>query len=270
MSRERRNRRKRPARERRDGRCIFCGAKPPLTDEHVFADWLRRLDHNGEGVHVLTQGDGSAPIVQRGRGIFTRKLKIVCGVCNHGWMSGIEEAAKPLLIQMFNAKSQIPLSPDDQLTLARWAFKTVVVARYIANEGTFPAAHRREFCTTNDPPQQAQIWIGTASVPNTPTYGEAVAQMRYEPVELTGPASDGAAIAVPAYRSELRLFNVVFVVMGQVADSPLARIEPSAALGQALTPLWPLTNHSISWPPLTLDWIGGLSGLTQLPMHPNA
>jgi hypothetical protein len=270
-SRERRNRRQRTDRERRGERCIFCGAKPPLSHEHVFGEWLRKLDHTGEGVHELIPGDGGEPIVQRGRGIFTRKLKIVCGACNHGWMSEIEKAAKPLLMQMFNSQSQISLSAHDQLALARWAFKTAVVARYVADKSTFPAAHRREFYTTNDPPQHAQIWIGAASVPDTPIYGELLAETRYEPVELTAPGPDGSATVAPAYRSELRLYNVVFVVMGYVADSPLARIDPSEALGQALTPLWPATDHGISWPPpANLDIIDGLSGLKQVPVYPNA
>ena len=258
-------------RERRGDRCIFCGARPPLTYEHVFGDWLRRLDHTGEGVHEILPGDSGEPIVQRGRGIFTRKLKIVCGTCNHGWMSGIEEAAKPLLVRMFGSQSPISLSADDQLALARWAFKTAVVARYVADRSTFPTAHRREFGRTNNPPQNAQIWIGAASVPNTSTYGELLAETKYEPVELTAPGPDGSATVAPAYRSELRLYNVVFVVMGYVADVPLARIDPSGALGQALTSLWPTAGHGISWPPpANLDLIGGMSGLTQLPVYPNA
>jgi hypothetical protein len=60
----------RPEREPRGDRCIFCGAKPPLTYEHVFGEWLRKLDHTGDGVHELIPGDGGRPIIQRGRGIF--------------------------------------------------------------------------------------------------------------------------------------------------------------------------------------------------------
>jgi hypothetical protein len=257
-------------RERRGDRCIFCGARPPLSYEHVFGKWLWKLDHTGEGVHEILV-DGGEPIVQRKRGLFTRRLKIVCSTCNEGWMSGIEEAAKPLLVKMFGSPSQISLSADDQLALARWAFKTAVVARYVTDRSTFPAAHRREFGETHNPPQNAQIWIGAASVPNTPTYGELLAETKYQPVELTAPGPDGSATVAPAYRSELRLYNVVFVVMGYVADAPLARIEPSGALGMALTALWPAAGQDISWPPpVNLDSIGGMSGLKEVPVNPIA
>ena len=203
------------------------GRRLPMSTSSATGSGV--LASTGEGVHEILPGDSGEPIVQRGRGIFTRKLKIVCGTCNHGWMSGIEEAAKPLLVRMFGSQSPISLSADDQLALARWAFKTAVVARYVADRSTFPTAHRREFGRTNNPPQNAQIWIGAASVPNTSTYGELLAETKYEPVELTAPGPDGSATVAPAYRSELRLYNVVFVVMGYVADVPLARIDPSGS-----------------------------------------
>jgi hypothetical protein len=277
-SRGRRNRRQRTARERRGARCIFCGAKPPLTDEHLFGDWLRKLGHTGEGVHEFIPGDGSEPLIQRGRGIFTKKLKIVCGTCNHEWMSRIEEAAKTLLVQMFNlpSESEIVLNTSDQLALARWAFKTMVIARYAADDSTFPAGHRnfpaalrQEFHRTNNPPQHAQIWIGAASVPDTPTYGEMLVELQYKPIDLTALNPDGSTTITTAYQSELRLFNVVFVVMGYAADSALVRIDPGGNLGQVLTPLWPPNQNDIVWPPpQSVDTLGGMSALKQLPVYP--
>lgn len=255
-----------------NSRCIFCGAKPPLTGEHIFGDWLRNLGHTGEGIREIIPGDGSEPIIQRG-GMFTKKLKIVCGSCNNGWMSLLEDAAKPLLTQMFNLpylpyqQPQIVLNTTDQLALARWAFKTVVVARYVDRNSTFPAAHREEFCTTNDPPQHVQIWIGAASVPDTPIHGEHLAETRFQPIELGVHRQGGSSVVRTAYQSELRLFNVVFVVMGYIADTDIARIDPSDDLSRMLTPLWPPNQEDIAWPPSkNLDAIGGMSALAQLPV----
>ena len=46
--------------------CLFCGASGPLTDEHVYGKWLRKLGYTGEGVREIVPGDGSKPIFQRG------------------------------------------------------------------------------------------------------------------------------------------------------------------------------------------------------------
>jgi hypothetical protein len=244
--------------------------RAPLSDEHVFGDWLRKLGHTGEGVREILPGDGSEPIIQRG-GMFSKTLKIVCTPCNIGWMSRLEEAAKPLLVRMFDLsyqpQPQIALNASDQLALARWAFKTAVVALYVDRISVFPAAHREEFYSTNNPPQHVQIWIGAASVPNTPVHGELLAETRFQPIELKAPGQDGSTIVATAYQSELRLFNVVFVVMGYVADTPLVRVDPSDGLSQMLTPLWPPNQDDIVWPPsANVDAIGGMPALKQLPV----
>lgn len=270
--RQRRSQHQRIVRERRRPGCIFCGAKQPLCDEHIFGDWIRNLGYTGEGVReIIPMGDGSRSLIERG-GLFSKKLKIVCGTCNNEWMSRIEEAAKPLLVQMFNRPSQlrIVLNTNDQLALARWAFKTTVVAVYVDHVSAFPGAHRKEFHNTLKPPQHTQIWIGSASVPTTPIYGELLAETQYKPIKMTAPATDGSPVVATAYQSELRLFNVVFVVMGYISDSPLARIDLGENLGQVLTPVWPPNDHDILWPPpVNVDMIGGMSALKQLPVYPS-
>ncbi|TVS86044.1 hypothetical protein [Mycobacterium helveticum] len=254
----------------RPSHCIFCGAQPPLSGEHIFGDWLRKLGNTGEGVREIIPGDGSEPIIQRG-GMFSKKLKIVCSACNSEWMSQLEEAAKPLLVRMFSLPflpyqhPQIVLDTSDQVALARWAFKTVVIAAYVGRRETFPAPHCKEFCSTSSPPQHVQIWTGTASVPNHPIHGEHLAEAQFQPMELNTSSPDGSTI-FPGYKSHLRLFNVVFVVMGYVADTDIARFDPSKDLRRMLTPLWPPNQDDVVWPPpANVDKIGGMSVLEQLP-----
>lgn len=250
--------------------CIFCGAQPPLSGEHIFGDWLRNLGNTGEGIREIIPGDGSDPIIQRG-GMFSKKLKIVCADCNNVWMSQLEDAAKPVLLRMFGLpflpyqQPQLVLDTSDQAALARWAFKTAVVAAYVGRREVFPAPHREEFYSTRNPPQHVQIWTGTASVPNHPTHGEHVAEAQFEPTELTIGSPDGSTI-FPGYKSHLRLFNVAFVVLGYVADTDIARFDPSTDLSRVLTPLWPPNQDDVVWPPpVSVDTIGGMSVLEQLP-----
>lgn len=54
---------------------------------------------------------------------------------------------------MFNARSSsVVLDEAAQLTLARWAFKTAVIAAQVNRGDPFPLAHRREFRQTDQPP----------------------------------------------------------------------------------------------------------------------
>ena len=79
--------------------CLFCASSAPLNGEHIFGDWLQNLGYTGEGVREIARGDGSEPIIQRG-GPFSKKLKVVCYLCNNEWMSGMETAAQPVLTAM--------------------------------------------------------------------------------------------------------------------------------------------------------------------------
>jgi hypothetical protein len=69
------------------------------------------------------------------------------------------------------------------------------------------------------------------------------------------------AVACPG----VRLLNVVFDIIGYVADADMLNIDVSDDLGRALLPLrpWPSAHPQVWWPPVTsLDVIGGLPGLT--------
>lgn len=222
-------------------------------------------------------GDGSEPIIQRG-GMFSKKLKIVCADCNGEWMSRVEEAAKPLLIRMFNLpyspyqQPHIGLDTSDQLALARWAFKTAVVASYIARRNIFPAKHREEFHVyeQHDPPQRAQIWTAAATVPTHPVHGEHLAGTEFRPRELTIRQGESTVIQT-AYEAQVRLFNAVFVVMGYIDDGNTTGFTPYIKLGadlsRVLTPIWPPAQDGIEWPPPTsIDALGGMDAFAQIPV----
>lgn len=240
--------------------CLFCGASGPLTDEHVYGKWMRKLGYTGEGVREIVPGNGSKPIIQRG-GPFSKTLKIVCRACNNEWMSGMETAAEPVLTAMFNARgSAVLLDEAAQLTLARWAFKTAAVISRIDYSDPFPLAHRREFQQADQPPRHTQIRIGAASISVFPI-GEQLAESCFVPHTATI-TSAGHAASFPFYRATFRLLTIVFDILGYVTDDYELDIDPDSNLKRALLPLWPAEHPKIWWPPVTtLDVIGGVPGL---------
>jgi hypothetical protein len=52
----------------------------------------------------------------------------MCTTCNTQWMRRLADAAKSLLVQMFNVEgSHVELDEAGQTILTRWAFKTAAV-----------------------------------------------------------------------------------------------------------------------------------------------
>lgn len=97
--------------------CQFCGR--PWTsgvvsksDEHVLGRWIRRLEEN----HPSEQRSYSAgfeldeaaselieaqpQVTFRKAALLTLKTREVCEDCNEGWMSDLEEAVKPTVLQL--------------------------------------------------------------------------------------------------------------------------------------------------------------------------
>jgi hypothetical protein len=254
--------------ERGSRQCLFCGSVGRLTEEHVFGDWLHNLGFTDPaGIReMIEDADLENPVIQIGHP-FHRKLRIVCEPCNGGWMKGMEDAAKPLLIKMFNSNSSnVELDDADQLTLARWAFKTAAVLSQLGTIKTFPLAHCREFYETDIPPVSTRLWIGSASV-NLTEKGQRLASWRYEP-RNAGVTTQGRTVSVPCYSARFQLINAVFDVFGYV---PTAGVELDATLSpdlsRALLPLWPSSTETIWWPPVvSLNTIGGIDGLASVPL----
>lgn len=56
------------------------------------------------------------------------KLKKICECCNNGWMSKLEESAKPLVLAVIRGVRELgSLSEEERRNLARWAGKTAIV-----------------------------------------------------------------------------------------------------------------------------------------------
>ena len=252
--------------ERKQGACLFCEHVRGLTWQHVFDNWLGNLGLGGDGLRELVEFEPGRRILQPG-GPFGKKLKIVCEPCNGIWLSGMEKAAKDLLLAMFRGDRRVELNGDAQLALARWAFKTVCVLSQLGSEKTFPLDHCHQFRQSSLPSAQAQVWVGSASVRVTDQRA-AIVETFYTP-RIANMISDGRTVMVQCYSVRLRLLNVVFDVFGHapVDGGWSMRADLSENLQRALLPIWPAENSTIWWPPVTsLDSIGGVAGLAKVPL----
>ena len=225
----------------------------------MFGAWLRKLGYTGEGLREWSV-DGVS--VQQKGGPFSKKLKIACQRCNGVWMSGMEKAVQPLLVEMFNGK-RVALNEAAQRDLARWAFKTIVVSSHVDRQaGRVPAVSRQVFHQTDEPPLGTVVRIGSASVPRE-KLGENLAACSFKPRPMQAAFGDGRVVDIPAYTGRIQLLNVVFDVFSYASPEPGLRVHNDlpSEVERALLQIWPTKHPTVWWPPVeTLDTFGGLSG----------
>lgn len=179
------------------GKCIFCEGAG-LTKEHVFPKWARRL-LTAEPTHVVkkTAGLGSTALIsnvdQRQGYIFNRRLRVVCGNCNSGWMSQVESKGKDVLARLISGETISILGKDDQAAISIWSCLRTAV--FETDHPTYAVMLRAEYdhiFRTHAPPAHWRVlvcrnvaedwqtrifhWGGEIAVPGVPRSGRANAQ----------------------------------------------------------------------------------------------
>lgn len=129
--------------------CLFCNASlsnQSRSVEHIFAQWLLDyLDIMGDDQLLQAVADSGDGTIIDTRQHATRRLVEgrICEECNTGWMSKLENAAKPALIELMEHRTAVwQLSHGDRLAVARWTAKTCYLLSYASPAG-LPV--RREF-----------------------------------------------------------------------------------------------------------------------------
>ena len=265
MSRSRRRRAAGRATPRKAKSCIFCGDTGPLTDEHVFPEWLRQLGYTGDGWREVIDEDSQLTTRIEVGSPFNKKLKVLCASCNNEWGSQLEEAAKPILLQLFNADPHVKLNASSQQLLARWAFKTLCVINRVGSRSVIPEEHAHALRTHDTIPEGVQMWVGTASGEVNPR-GEELVQARIIPrnAHITMPAGEHDHAF---YQARFRLLNIFVDVAGQLTNDLTLEFSMDGDLGRALLPIYPLKHQDIWFPPaLSLDVLGGIDGFSQIPL----
>ena len=124
--------------------CLSCGlTSSRLSREHVFPRWLQDyLSAKNVALGLYRRNsDGSGKRVRPDVSLNSFALRRICENCNNGWMSKLEERAKPVLIGLLsNSKAQESFNIDQQYSLARWAAKTAIVESHaVGSESPVPA-----------------------------------------------------------------------------------------------------------------------------------
>jgi hypothetical protein len=223
--------------------CVFCGFQGKLTGEHVFGDWLTRI---GLDLEPVPHGAGALNQIGRDLGVsppFRRKVRDVCGTCNSGWMSRLENVAKRVLTPFILGRPGT-LEAEDLGAVAAWVQKTALVAMLVSSEddrangyGLLPTEYLELHAQRDklQPLQASQFWIGRYD-------GQRGWFARVTPlaVSITGlPEPDRPqGYAMTILLGKLVLHGIRFT-------TPSLQVELSTALH--LPQLWPASDP-VQWP----------------------
>jgi hypothetical protein len=118
-------------------RCIFC-PNPANTKEHVWPKWVLAVVDQDRPFRFELGSDPEFLV----SGEF--EIGCVCGTCNHGWMSRLENEVKPFLEPILRG-TITPLTKSVQTSLSHWAVKIAMVI-----EGARPKSASDRFYSDED------------------------------------------------------------------------------------------------------------------------
>lgn len=237
--------------------CAFCDGDGKLTREHVWPQWVRSsLDHPagpGTATRTIIRPSGTEE-----RSYKTRPanvvVKSVCEECNGGWMSALEESAKPVLLPMIEDRGAVTLSVGEAETVATWAIKTALVAGS-EFKPPIPREFYADFYDAQVPVGQVRVWIGRTPHLETHTIDFRPMTVRREGEEPpSGPNG---------YQAVLSVGHLALYVVGWRGPKPQLNRVFSYFGDTALVKVWPFAPP-VTWPPpATITLITGLDALAE-------
>lgn len=220
--------------------CVFCGATDAMSVEHVCPKWVRPVlaaEGAGTGTHerTLLRADGEQTASYRA-GPATATRRSVCAGCNNGWMSQLEDRAKPYLLSMIRGHTRT-YHRTGQTLIAAWAVKTALVAGSKQDPPTPPAFYR-DFYDAKRPSDSTRVWLAA-----TPWLGRHSIDHRTLRVGRIG---EPPVTSRNAFATLLTLGHLAIYVVAWGANEP--DLQPLDAFERSLLPLWPISS-AVTWPP---------------------
>ena len=247
------------------GACVFCG-RPGRSREHVIelqlgkalkasrplAADMRRIGLIQRYTPPVGEEDTAREWASAGPDLVTTE---VCVECNNGWLARVADGAMPMLCEMVLGR-EMPLCAEDQVAVAKWAYKTVLLmqrARPSANFKVIPKERYLQLHQVGRPPGDVRIWLGVTR----PV--EAVVHSAAEKAPMTTLTS-----RLPGYVAVLTVGHLLIVCAGRVSESPQPLLFEARAQGRALIQVWPASLHPAKWPPVQVTDDLTLDGLAEL------
>jgi hypothetical protein len=209
--------------------CAFCGY-PETSNEHVFPQWLQEvLPGEGRIVHEWIAPPGSDSESRTfTTDLFQFKANVVCrDRCNSGWMSDLEDAARPWLEPMIQGRGRTYYDHGREV-IAYWALKTAMMIDFAQEKkhrsvppSLYPALYEAQGVLPD-----TFVWIGGCDFAYGATARHRTLYLNVDDASFTG---FGATIHVG--------HMVIEVIRVEVEQGKTLQI--GGKLAAALRQLWP-------------------------------
>lgn len=225
-------------------RCIFCG-QPGASAEHVFGRWISRL-LGDSAPFTLTKTPGRSSSGLKTINVISRAA---CTRCNGSWMSRSEREVKPLLRAAIGG-NQVEWNERQQLTVARWAFKTALMLdRSSPASRLIPAEHFRYLHDNQQPLPTGAIYLSRYfPEPGDPPLGVVASAFRPHDVD--------PLLYPQPYHLTFSVGQAVFEVFGHSGQAHLEVRRAGYRSSGLVVPvvdvfrqLWPIQQPNFNWPP---------------------
>jgi hypothetical protein len=238
--------------------CFFCGPTDAiLTQEHIWPQWVSRLlqgRHGSDHFRNLLSGPNSTTR-NRASHIIDVTSSEVCLDCNTRWLSGIENAIKPLITPMITGDEAITLSADNQSTIAAWAYKMAMLLEVPAvgnRDPYFTPAERLQFRQTSLAHPYVKVFLARYAFGQHP--GFAMDQRHTFTERSTGTARLLKVATMTVGHLAMQLMAVRSTASGELVPASEMEFEFLGKARRAVLQIWPTNPLGVSWPPeLTMD-----------------
>lgn len=233
-------------------RCVFCNRDGRESEEDLIPRWankvLRELT-GATGVLVsLREVDIDEKTVlqsihRRHQTFSAIRIPEVCETCNNGWMSQIENAAKPLLEPMIRGQRRA-IPPRDQKTIATWmALKTLVAERMDKRIDVATAEDYHDFYARQEPPDGFLSRLGRLDVSEQDT-GYFALDPKTTARSLNGVPAGLPFVVYFTFSLRCLLFQTMFITKQALAYPGAPPHDPDPFW----TWVWP-PRDEVNWPP---------------------
>lgn len=233
--------------------CIFCDNQSG-SKEHLWPDWMHRLitfapinRQEGSG-HVLVGQDPEVTI------------NTVCGTCNNGWMSQLEQKNVTRLKAML-LNTPITLDRGGMKLLTEWAVKTAMVSDSIKprndNENFFTRDERIAIRESRTIPERTRVWIGSLTGSHIGCHGTD-----FTIVANGGKTRLGTGSVNTIYAGHFVVQTVTeHLHAPYVSDQPSFITPPPTICDEGLIEIYPNMPKKVEWPrtPFTDDGETGIA-----------
>ncbi len=235
--------------------CIYCGRRG-VSKEHVIPAWLGKYVSQNEPTNSLgykLYGFGSRVIdedhLERPGDGHTVKVRRVCESCNNGWMSQLQERAKPLILDMLSG-APLALHKRFQTNLAAWSAMTFMAGDFRrAVSAAISQEDRNYLMKVGRAPKNWRIWVGRYEREQAALLFAHNALRVSTPRHPVADSTDDELPPPNSQASSVIIGNIFLTCISSSASDLHHYWKFTPRNAALLDQIWPVETPRIAWPP---------------------